>query len=121
MFADDRGCGSNPYFKIEFLTDLTGLRLTGEADMCAQDHLRAAIAALPLDATAIHLQLGGLRFIDVGCTSQLVALAGREAQPRLVLYCPPPMLPKIIALLWPEATSSCLIVAERRVRPALRR
>ena len=79
--------------------------------------LRAAIDSLPENAPAIHLQLAGLRFIDSGNTAELIALTRRPVRPRLVLYCPPPMLMKMISMLWPEVTSSCLIVAKRRQRP----
>ena len=113
MSVPGRSSDSTPYFKIEFLTDVTGLRLSGEADLCAADSVRSAIKALPAGRAAIHLQLAELSFIDVRNAGRLVALTSRPAQPWLVLHYPPPMLAKMIALLWPEAARQCVIAAKR--------
>jgi hypothetical protein len=42
-----------------------GLRLPGEADLRNVDLLKQAIAALPIDANEIHLQLASLEYIDI--------------------------------------------------------
>jgi anti-anti-sigma regulatory factor len=82
----------------------TGLVLAGEADLTVQDMLCTALAALPADGTSdIHLDLTGLRFIDVACARELVALTGRHPAVRLIVHHPPASLLRIIALLYPEA------------------
>jgi hypothetical protein len=90
---------------ISPLPGCTGLILTGEADLTAQDRLRAALAPLPADGTGeIHLDLAGLRFIDVACTRELIALTGRHPAARLIAHHPPASLLRITALLYPDAT-----------------
>ncbi|HEY5987548.1 MAG TPA: STAS domain-containing protein [Streptosporangiaceae bacterium] len=80
-----------------------GLRLDGEADMSTQDQLRQALAELPVDKGVVHLELGGLRFIDVICTRELMTLTARHPDLRLALHSPPVMLRHMISLLWPDS------------------
>ena len=90
---------------IRPLPGCRGLILAGEADLTARDTLRAALAALPADGTGeIHLDLAGLRFIDVACTRELIALTGRHPAARLIAHHPPASLLRITALLYPDAT-----------------
>jgi hypothetical protein len=90
---------------IRPLQDRAGLILAGEADLTARDTLHAALAALPADGTGdIHLDLTGLRFIDVACTRELIALTGRHPAARLIAHHPPASLLRITALLYPDAT-----------------
>jgi STAS domain len=90
---------------IRPLQDRAGLILAGEADLTARDTLHAALAALPADGTGdIHLDLAGLRFIDVACTRELIALTGRHPAARLIAHHPPASLLRITALLYPDAT-----------------
>jgi hypothetical protein len=42
---------------VSQLTARTGLRLSGQADLCSVDALKQAIAALPPEADEIQLQL----------------------------------------------------------------
>jgi len=97
---------------ITSLADRVGLRLDGEADMSTQDQLRQALAGLPVDAGAVHLDLAGLRFIDVICTRELMSRTVRHPHQRLILHSPPATLRHMIGLLWPGSnveivTSSC--------------
>jgi hypothetical protein len=108
---------SDPYLRIDFLEDVAGLRLTGEADLCGVESLRAALAALPPEATIIHLELAGLRFIDVGSTRELVELARKAPRPRFVLHSPPPMLTRMIDLLWPPGAIRYTIENKRASCP----
>ena len=92
-------------FIIRPLPDRTGLILAGEADLTTQDTLHAALAALPADgAGEIHLDLTGLRFIDVACTRELIAFTSRHPAVRLMAHYPPASLLRITALLYPDAT-----------------
>ncbi len=51
---------------IRPLLGRAGLTLAGEADIASGDELRTALAALPADGSGeIHLELAGLRFIDL--------------------------------------------------------
>jgi anti-anti-sigma regulatory factor len=91
-------------FTVRSLPDRTGLIVAGEADLTVQDTLRAALAALPADGTGdIHLDLAGLRFIDVACTRELIAAASRRPAARVVIHHPPAALLRITALLDPDA------------------
>lgn len=113
--------GLYPAFGIEMLSGVTGLRLTGEMDLCAENRLRSAIAELPPRASEVHLQLAGLRFIDVGNTGQLVGLTLWSARPVLVLHYPPSMLTKMIAVLWPEAVGRYVLAGDRAVQSPRRK
>lgn len=92
--GDDRG------LTISLLHGRIGLRLAGDVDMSNRDQLHSALAALP-DTATVHLELSGLRFIDVAGTRELIALVQCEPHPHLVLHDPPSALRRIIALLWP--------------------
>jgi STAS domain len=82
-----------------------GLVLTGDADITTRDALRAALAALPADGTGdIHLDLTGLRFIDLSCTRELIAFTGRHPCVRLIAHEPPASLLRITALIYPQAS-----------------
>jgi len=84
------------------LPDHSGLVLAGEADLTVKDMLRAALAALP-GAGEIRLDLASLRFIDVACTRELVALTARHPAVRLIICHPPAELLRIIELAYPDA------------------
>jgi STAS domain/Hemerythrin HHE cation binding domain len=90
---------------IRPLPDRTGLILAGEADLTVQDALHAALAALPAGAGDIHLDLAGLRFIDVACTRELIAAARRHPAARVVIHDPPAALLRITSLLFPDAST----------------
>jgi hypothetical protein len=87
---------------VRQLAGRAGLRLEGEADFAAEHQIREALAALP-PAAKIHLDLAGLKFIDVAATRQLIAVTQQPSHPRLILHDPPPVLIRIIRLAWPEA------------------
>jgi anti-anti-sigma regulatory factor len=94
-------------FTVRPWPDRTGLIVAGEADLTVKDALRAALAALPADGTGdIHLDLAGLRFIDVACTRELIAAASRRPATRVVIHHPPAALLRITALLGADASIS---------------
>jgi hypothetical protein len=95
---------------VSQLAARTGLRLSGQADLCAIDLLKQAIAGLPPGADEIHLQLASLEFIDVAAARELVMLTTRPSRPRLVLHYPPPVL---LRLCWPEVRARISIGAAR--------
>jgi STAS domain len=95
--------GTGP-LTIRPLQGRAGLMLAGEADITTLDALRAALAALPADGTGdIHLDLTGLRFIDLSCTRELIAITGRHPAVRLIAHDPPACLLRITALIYPQA------------------
>ena len=103
---------------IRPLLGCTGLMLTGEADIASRDVLRTALAALRADGSGqVHLDLAGLRFIDVSCTRELVALAGRDRPVRIIAHDPPACLLRITALICPEAEITILARAARTPEP----
>jgi hypothetical protein len=96
--------GTGP-LAIRPLRGRAALVLAGEADITTRDALRAALAALPADGAGdIHLDLTGLRFIDVCCTRELIAFTGRHPAVRLIAHDPPACLRRITALLYPQAS-----------------
>jgi STAS domain len=89
---------------IRPLRGRAGLMLAGEADITTRDALRAALGALPADGTGdIHLDLTRLRFIDVSCTRELIAITERHPAVRLIAHDPPTSLLRISALIYSEA------------------
>lgn len=89
---------------IRPLAGRIGLLLEGEADTGNRDVLRGSLIALAADgASEIHLELAGLRFIDVSCTRELIAITRRYPAARVVVHHPPESLQRITELLWPDA------------------
>lgn len=89
---------------IHPLPDRSGLVLAGEADLTVKETLRAALAALPADgAGEINLDLAALRFIDLACTRELIALTARHPAARIIIRHPPAALLRITALAYPGA------------------
>lgn len=82
-----------------------GLLLAGEADTNSRRALHDALAGMPAGGPGpydFHLELAGLRFIDVSCTREIILAAERHPTARLVLHHPPFAFRRIAALLWPE-------------------
>ena len=94
-----RGCGT---LLITPLEGRVGLCLCGDGDLTSAAALRQALAALPPQADPIHLQLAALEFADVAATRELAALARRSARPVVILHDPPPVLIRVLRLLWPD-------------------
>jgi anti-anti-sigma factor len=85
------------------LSSWTGLRIAGEVDISNHDQFRRALA--PVFASgiiAVHLDVSGLRFIDVAGTRELIALMKSHPHLRLIVHRPPASLRRIVALLWPN-------------------
>ena len=84
------------------LSGWTGLRIVGEVDINNHDQFRRALA--PVFASgliAVHLDVSGLRFIDVTGTRDLITLMKSHPHLRLILHNPPASLQRIVALVWP--------------------
>lgn len=97
--------GAKDVLTIRPLAGRVGLSLAGEADAISRDALRSALAALAAEGVGeIHLEMAGLRFIDVSCTRELVALVQRHPSVRTVLHDPPALLLRIVGLTWPEVS-----------------
>lgn len=89
---------------IRALPGCAGLALIGDADLTARDTWRAALATLTAGSSGeIHLDLAGLRFIDVACTRELFAITDRQPAVRLIVHHPPAILLRITALAYPRA------------------
>ena len=90
---------------IQRLAGRHRLLLDGEADLNSCGALRGALGALTPDGSGeIHLELAGLRFIDVSCTRELVTLAQSARPGRVILRNPPWALRRITTLAWPHAS-----------------
>jgi hypothetical protein len=101
------------WLTVTLLEGRSGLRLTGEADLCAAPTLRRAVAALPPGAREIHLQLAGLEFIDVAAARLLTE---RPGPPEVISHYPPRFLIRMIRLLWPAALKR-LSLREAQLEP----
>ena len=85
------------------LSGWTGLRIAGEVDISNHDQFRRALA--PVFASgiiAVHLDVSGLRFIDVAGTRELIALTRSHPHLRLIVHRPPASLRRIVEVLWPN-------------------
>ena len=81
----------------------TGLRIAGEVDINNYDQFRRALAPVfAAGIIAVHLDVSGLRFIDVAGARELIALMKSHPQLRLILHNPPESLRRIIAEFWPD-------------------
>jgi anti-anti-sigma regulatory factor len=95
--------------KVSYLIDRVGLRLAGDVDISSVDVIHSAIAALPAGATEIHLEVAELEFIDVSAVRELVALTSAPSGPQLILHDPPPVLQRLIDLIWPTSNTRLVI------------
>jgi len=83
------------------LPDRVGLRLTGDADLSTRRALEKALAPLADRDADVHLELGGLTFVDVGAVTALVRAAARcGSGRRIVLHDAPDSLRQIMTLFW---------------------
>ena len=101
--AVDKATDQGGQLKIVPLVGRAGLRLAGEVDLATRALFVRELDA-QLDGTDdVHLELSDLSFIDVGGGTALAtrALALRNGR-RLVLHHPPPMLRRILDVLWGE-------------------
>jgi len=81
----------------------TGLRIVGEVDVNNHDQFRRALA--PVFASgiiAVHLDVSGLRFIDVAGARELIVLMKSHPHLRLILHNPPESLRRIVTEVWPS-------------------
>jgi hypothetical protein len=100
------------WFTASLLEGRVGVRLAGDADVLSVRALREAIAALPAGLREVHLQLSGLDAIDVSAVRELIAIAGQPSRPRVILHHPPPVLLRLIRLVW-TGSESQFLVAEK--------
>jgi STAS domain len=47
----------------------------------------------------VHLELAGLRFIDVGCTREIVTAAAHHPGAHVIIHHPPVVLRRIVSLM----------------------
>lgn len=81
----------------------TGLRIAGEVDISNHDRFRRALAPVfAAGIIAVHLNVSGLRFIDVAGTRELITLMKSHPHLRLILHNPPASLQRIVAVAWPS-------------------
>ena len=85
------------------LSGWTGLRIVGEVDITNHDQFRRALAPVyAAGIIAVHLDVSGLRFIDVAGTRELIALMKSHPHLRLIVHRPPASLCRIVEMLWPN-------------------
>jgi ABC-type transporter Mla MlaB component len=84
------------------LPDLTGFAASGEIDASNRLVLATALAELISGEGDVHLDLGQVRFVDVGTATLLVSIARRLTDGRqLLLHHPPYELSFMFTTLWP--------------------
>ena len=84
------------------LPDLTGYAAIGEIDASNRPVLASALAELVRGEGDVHLDLGQVKFVDVGTASLLVSTARRLTDGRqLLLHHPPYELSNMFTTLWP--------------------
>lgn len=91
--------------------DPPGLSVAGDVDTRTRDMFARALAALPTDAEAVHLDLAGLTFIDLDGLRQVLDTAERlSAHSRLVVHHLPWRLLEIVHLTGWQDTPGLEIV-----------
>jgi hypothetical protein len=84
------------------LADLTGYAAIGEIDASNRVVLASALSELMSGDGDVHLDLGQVRFVDVGTAQLLVSTARRLTDGRqLLLHHPPYELSFMFTTLWP--------------------
>ncbi|MEV6550045.1 STAS domain-containing protein [Streptomyces sp. NPDC051597] len=90
--------------RINPLPDSSGLRAIGEISMNTRTVWQHALRELVEQRTdVLHVDLSRVNFVDVAGVTDLAVTAQHlpEGQ-RMVLHQPPPQLPRILELFWPE-------------------
>jgi ABC-type transporter Mla MlaB component len=84
------------------LPDLSGYAAIGEIDASNRPILATALAELVSGDGDVHLDLGQVRFVDVGTATLLVSIArGLTDGRQLLLHHPPYELSFMFTNLWP--------------------
>lgn len=84
------------------LSDHIGFAASGEIDASNRPVLATALAELVSGDGDVHLDLGQVRFVDVGTATLLVSTARRLTDGRqLLLHHPPYELSLMFTTLWP--------------------
>jgi len=103
--------------RLEPFREGSGLRITGEIDSSGHDRWSSALAWAVRQGRDVHLDMAGLQFIDGHGVAILESAARSLRKGRwLVLHQPPPMVRRILDLLWPEGESTIAIKDERPER-----
>jgi anti-anti-sigma factor len=101
--------------RIEPFRDGAGLKLGGEVDSTSHERWATSLDWAVRQSRDVHLDMSGLQFIDGRGVAILVSAARSLPKGRwLVLHRPPPMVRRILELLWPEGESTIAIKDERR-------
>lgn len=99
--AADGATDQGGQLKVVPLVGRAGLRLAGEVDLATRALFVREFDAQLGGTDDVHLELSELSFIDVGGVTALATRALALANGRrLVLHHPPPMLRRILDVLW---------------------
>ncbi|HWC78464.1 MAG TPA: ANTAR domain-containing protein [Pseudonocardiaceae bacterium] len=100
--------------RVEPFRDGAGLKLCGEIDSSGHERWTSSLDAAVRQHRDVHLDLSDLQFIDGRGVAILVTAARSLERGRwIVVHRPPPMLRRILDLLWPEGESTIAIKDER--------
>ena len=103
--------------RLEPFREGSGLRITGEIDSSGHDRWSSALDWAVRQGRDVHLDMSKLQFIDGHGVAILESAARTLPKGRwMVLHQPPPMVRRILDLLWPEGESTIAIKDERQER-----
>ncbi|MFE9763116.1 STAS domain-containing protein [Streptomyces sp. NPDC005808] len=101
--ASPSECGG-AVLRLYELAERPGIRLVGEISPSTRPVWRQALEQVSGQCEHVcFLELSAITFVDVAGASELARTArGLNERRRLVLERPPPELPRILELFWPE-------------------
>ncbi|WP_436848022.1 STAS domain-containing protein [Streptomyces collinus] len=91
-----------PRLDVVPLTGRAGVRAAGEVSLPTRPVWESALERAVRDGGSVYyLELSALAFVDAAGAGALADAARRFGARRLVLDRPPPVLPRMLGLLWP--------------------
>lgn len=105
--AEGRSCTPShgaPGLEVHPLPDRPGVRAAGEVDVGTRPVWSDALGRLVLRSEdMLHVDMSRVTFIDVaGVTDLAMAAQSLGNRRRLVVEQPPPQVPRVLELLWPD-------------------
>ncbi|MFF9061251.1 STAS domain-containing protein [Streptomyces sp. NPDC014882] len=103
----DQGKAAPPHggsvLEVIPLSGRAGIRVSGEIGAATRGSWEGALADLARrHADVSYVELSRVGFVDVAGVSALAVTAMNLPGGRVVVECPPPQLPRVLALFWPS-------------------
>jgi anti-anti-sigma factor len=88
------------------------VKVSGEIDFTVRDDWEAALESVSSGPSDVYVDLSEVEFVDTSATAALVWAADRLGPGRrMVLVHPPPMLTRLLHVLWPDAVPTIEVQA----------